>query len=104
MREHITHVAFDMHQASITAAWLLPSANTPELRTIPHEPKPFRRLVKEILTQGPARACYEAGPLGYAPQRNWKPWGCSVRSSRRASSRVTPASGSRPTSGTRRNW
>ena len=80
MREHITHVAFDMHQASITAAWLLPSANTPELRTIPHEPKPFRRLVKEILTQGPACACYEAGPLGYAPQRQLEAWGlpCAV--------------------------
>jgi hypothetical protein len=24
MNEHITHVAFDMHQDSITAAWLFP--------------------------------------------------------------------------------
>ena len=48
MREHITHVAFDMHQASITAAWLLPSASSPELRTIPHEPKPFLRLVRQM--------------------------------------------------------
>jgi hypothetical protein len=55
MREHITHVAFDMHQDSITAAWLPPGASTPELRTIPHEPKPFRRLVKEILAHGPAQ-------------------------------------------------
>ncbi|MFI5284151.1 MAG: hypothetical protein ACHQ0J_13625 [Candidatus Dormibacterales bacterium] len=55
MREHITHVAFDMHQDSITAVWLPPGASTPELRTIPHEPKPFRRLVKEILAHGPAQ-------------------------------------------------
>jgi len=80
MNEHTTHVAFDMHQDSITAAWLLPGASTPELRTIPHEPKPFRRLVQEILRHGPARACYEAGPLGYAPQRHLDAWGlpCDV--------------------------
>ncbi len=80
MRENITHVAFDMHQASITAAWLLPSASNPELRTIPHEPKPFGRLVKAILAHGPARACYEAGALGYAPQRQLEAWGlpCEV--------------------------
>ena len=64
MREHITHVAFDMHLDSITAAWLLPSDTSPEVRTIPHEVKPFRRLVRAILAHGPARACYEAGPLG----------------------------------------
>jgi hypothetical protein len=28
MREHIPHVGFDMHQASVTVAWLLPGANT----------------------------------------------------------------------------
>jgi transposase len=80
MDEHSTQVAFDMHQDSITAAWLRPGASTPEVRTIPHQPKPFRRLVKEILAQGPARACYEAGPLGYVPQRQLEAWGlpCEV--------------------------
>jgi transposase len=80
MNEHITHVAFDMHQASVTAAWLLPNASTAELRTTPHEPKPSRRLVKEILNHGAARACYKAGPLGYAPQRQLDAWGlpCEV--------------------------
>lgn len=80
MNEHITHVAFDMHQDSITAAWLRPGATTPEVRTIPHEAKPFHRLVKQILASGPARACYEAGPLGYEPQRQLAAWGlpCEV--------------------------
>jgi transposase len=80
MTKHITHVAFDMHQDSITAAWLLPGASPPEVRTIPHEPKPFRQLVRQFLAQGPARACYEAGPLGYAPQRQLEAWGlpCEV--------------------------
>ena len=35
MSQYITHLAFDMHQDSITAAWLPPGASTPELRTIP---------------------------------------------------------------------
>lgn len=80
MREDITHVAFDMHQDSITAAWLPPRAMTPEVRRIPHEPKPFRRLVRQLLAQGPARACYEAGPWGYVPQRQLAAWGlpCEV--------------------------
>ena len=56
MTERITHVAFNMHRDSITAAWLLPSETSPEVRTIPHEVKPFRRLVRQILAHGPARA------------------------------------------------
>ena len=64
-----------MHRDSITAAWLLPRATSPEVRTIPHEVKPFRRLVRQLLAHGPARACYEAGPLGYAPQRQLTAWG-----------------------------
>jgi len=65
--KHITDVAFDMHEDSI-AAWLLPSATTPEVWGIPHEPKTFHRLARQLLTHGQARACYEAGPCGYAPQ------------------------------------
>lgn len=80
MTEHTTHVAFDMHQDSITAAWLLPRGQSPEVRTIPHAPHPFHRLVRRLLAHGPARACYEAGPLGYAPQRKLATWGlpCEV--------------------------
>ncbi len=80
MTESITFVAFDMHQDSITAAWLRPGAAEPETRTLPNEPKPFRRLVKELLARGPARACYEAGPVGYEPQRQLAAWGlpCEV--------------------------
>ncbi len=80
MTKHITHVAFDMHQDSITAAWLVPEAQTPEVRTIPHEPKPFRHLVRQLLAHGPACVCYEAGPLGYFPQRQLAAWGlpCEV--------------------------
>ncbi|HET7876927.1 MAG TPA: IS110 family transposase [Methylomirabilota bacterium] len=80
MSESITFVAFDMHQDSVTAAWLRPGATDPETRTLPNEPKPLRRFVKELLAAGPARACYEAGPLGYEPQRQFAAWGlpCAV--------------------------
>jgi len=80
MSQSITYVAFDMHQDSITAAWLAAGAQTPEVRTIPHEPKALRRLVQQVLVHGPARACYEAGPLGYEPQRQLAAWGlpCEV--------------------------
>ena len=67
MGAHIAHVAFDIHRESITAVWLLASETSPVVRMVPHEVKPFRRLVRQILSHGPARACYEAGPLGYVP-------------------------------------
>jgi hypothetical protein len=69
-----------MHQDSITAAWLCPGATAPETRTLPNEPKALRRLVKERLARGPARAGSEAGPLGYEPQRQLAAWGlpCEV--------------------------
>jgi hypothetical protein len=35
MNEHITHVAFDMYQASITAAWLSLGAGTPPRYLVP---------------------------------------------------------------------
>jgi hypothetical protein len=64
-----------MRQASITAAWLLPNATTPEVRRSPHEAEAFHRLVRQLLTRGAAQACYEAGPCGYAPQRHLVSWG-----------------------------
>ena len=79
MREHITTVAFDMHRDSITAAWLLAGETSPEVRTIPHEVKPFRRLVRQILSRGPARACYEAGPWGTHPSDSSPPGACPAR-------------------------
>lgn len=80
MRQDITPGAFDLHQDTITAAWLWPGASTPEDRTIPHEGKALHRLVRELLARGPAQACYEAGPWGYEPQRQLAGWGlpCDV--------------------------
>jgi hypothetical protein len=67
MRERLTHVAFDMHQASVTAGWLLPRASSPELRTIPHEPKSFRRLVEGGPHPGPGLCLLRGRPPGLRP-------------------------------------
>jgi hypothetical protein len=39
--------------------------------TVPNEPHAVRRLVRKLEREarGPVRACYEAGPCGYALQR-----------------------------------
>ena len=44
---------------------------TPVTWTVPNEPNAVRRLVRKLErdAQGPVRACYEAGPCGYALQR-----------------------------------
>src|SRR5947209_492058 len=43
----------------------------------------------------PVRACYEAGPTGFALYRRCRPPACASRSSRRARPRARPAIGSR---------
>ena len=39
--------------------------------TVPNDPNAIRRLVRKLEREapGPVRACYEAGPCGYALQR-----------------------------------
>lgn len=51
--EYITHVAHRMHRDStITAAWLRPHTRKREVRTIPHQVTPFRRLARWLLALG----------------------------------------------------
>lgn len=59
-------VGLDVHAATIAAAVAEPDGEVRAVGTIPNEPEAVRRLVKKL---GPAerlRACYEAGPCGYA--------------------------------------
>src|SRR5437016_13131280 len=44
---------------------------TPVTWTVPNEPTAVRRLVRKLERDapGPVRCCYEAGPCGYALQR-----------------------------------
>ena len=71
MSEGITFVGFDAHKASISVAMLLPNTNTPVEWQVPNEASAVRRMVRRIEREAPGevRTCYEAGPCGYALQR-----------------------------------
>lgn len=71
MGEGITFVGLDAHKASISVAMLLPGSNVTVEWQLPNEPSAVRRMVRKVERQatGEVRFCYEAGPCGYALQR-----------------------------------
>ena len=71
MGEGITFVGLDAHKASISVAMLLPNATTAIEWQLPNEASAVRRMVRKIEREAPGevRTCYEAGPCGYALQR-----------------------------------
>jgi transposase len=66
-----TYVGVDAHKKDLVIAMLIGDAPTPVTWTVPNEPAAVRRLVRRLERNapGPVRACYEAGPCGYALQR-----------------------------------
>jgi transposase len=74
MNNHITYVGMDAHKKSIQVALLLPEENVPTQWEIPNEPRVIKRMAKKLLKEAPGevRCCYEAGPCGYALQRELK--------------------------------
>lgn len=71
MRETTTFVGLDAHKKTIQVALLSPGSSVPVEWEVHHEPSAVRRLAKRLLKEGTGRirACYEAGPCGYALQR-----------------------------------
>lgn len=71
MGEGITFVGLDAHKASISVAMLLPSTTVAVEWQLPNEPSAVRRMVRKVEREAPGevRLCYEAGPCGYALQR-----------------------------------
>lgn len=68
----ITWVGMDVHKKAISIAALFPGQKKPTEWTIEHNETSIRRLVKRLQQEsggGEVRACYEAGPCGYALQR-----------------------------------
>lgn len=62
----------DVHKASISVAALFPGQEKAAEWTIAHNEASIRKLVKKLEKEaagGEIRACYEAGPCGYALQR-----------------------------------
>ncbi|MGH2603752.1 MAG: IS110 family transposase [Dehalococcoidia bacterium] len=66
-----TYVGIDAHKKDLFIAMLVGEARTPVTWTVPNEPRAVRRLIQKLerAAPGPVRACYEAGPCGYALQR-----------------------------------
>jgi transposase len=66
-----TYVGIDAHKKDLFIAMLVGSQATPVAWTVPNEPTAVRRLIRKLEREapGPVQACYEAGPCGYALQR-----------------------------------
>src|SRR6202049_603445 len=71
MKEITTYVGVDAHKKDLFIAMLIGNERTPVAWTVPNEPNAVRRLVRKLEREapGPVRVCYEAGPCGYALQR-----------------------------------
>jgi transposase len=70
--KHVTtYVGVDAHKKDLFIAMLIGDRPTPVTWTVPNEPTAVRRLVRKLEREapGPVRCCYEAGPGGYALQR-----------------------------------
>jgi hypothetical protein len=66
-----TYVGIDTHKKDLFIAMLVGTQTTPVTWTVPNEPSAIRPLVRKLEREapGPIVACYEAGPCGYALQR-----------------------------------
>lgn len=82
MNEPSTFVGLDAHKSTIVIAMLLPGQREPVEWRIANEPTAVRRMARKLIleSQGGVRCCYEAGPCGYALQRQLKTLGieCQV--------------------------
>jgi transposase len=80
--EPSTFVGLDAHKSTIVVAMLLPGSREPLEWRIANEPAAVRRLAKKLEREAPSgvRLCDEAGPCGYALQRQLRALGldCQV--------------------------
>lgn len=69
--ESSTTVGMDVHKNTIHVAMLLPDEAEPSEWHEPNTPEAVQRLARRLLRHAPAgvHCCYEAGPTGYALQR-----------------------------------
>jgi transposase len=71
VKQVTTFVGIDAHKKDLFIAMLIGDQSTPVTWQLANEPNAVRRLVRKLEREapGPVRACYEAGPCGYALQR-----------------------------------
>jgi len=71
MTDVTTYVGIDAHKKDLFIAMMVGTQATPVTWTVPNESQAVRRLVRKLEREapGPVHAFYEAGPCGYALQR-----------------------------------
>ena len=71
MKQVTTYVGVDAHKKDLFIAMLVGDRTAPVTWQVANEPQAVRRLVRKLEREapGPVRVCYEAGPCGYALQR-----------------------------------
>ena len=71
MKQVTTYVGVDAHKKDLFIAMLVGDQTVPVTWQVANEPQAVRRLVRRLERDapGPVRVCYEAGPGGYALQR-----------------------------------
>ena len=71
MKKGTTYVGIDAHKKNLSIAMLVGKANAPVSWQVANDPGAVRRLVKKLEREAPGavHVFYEAGPCGYALQR-----------------------------------
>ena len=71
MKNVTTFVGIDAHKKDLFVAMLIGNEKTPVTWQLANEPNAVRRLVRKLEREapGPVQVFYEAGPCGYALQR-----------------------------------
>src|SRR5918994_3786654 len=71
MKEITTYIGVDAHKKDLFVALLVDDARVPVTWQVANEPQAVRRLVRKLEREAPGavRLFYEAGPCGYALQR-----------------------------------
>jgi len=74
MKNAITYVGIDAHKKDLYIAMLVGTGNTPVTWQIANEPTAVKRLARKLERESPGgvHVFYEAGPCGYALQRQLK--------------------------------
>lgn len=71
MKDVITYVGIDAHKKDLHVAMLIGPATAPVQWSLENQPAAVARLVRKLEREAPGavQCCYEAGPFGYALQR-----------------------------------
>ena len=66
---NVRYLGLDVHAETIAVAIAEPNGEVRSVGVIANRPEAVRRLVKKLGAPEQLRACYEAGPTGYALHR-----------------------------------